>query len=1434
MNINNITTWSRYDGQSNHSPGADDGAYFPRGTGSFIYQDGLVWGGKVFTNPARTNPYSPSGTQNIRVGGGTYGVGTKAGRIIDPLFGPAVGIGVENPSGTDTRIWRIRRGYYSLTDAQVLRDAASVYEVPQSAVTPTQKAAVVSQYAFDWSQWPVWKGAPYIERNGTPGYQAPPEFSPSFSVDQLVSGNYDEPGVAGADLSRPADQVIWTVYNDLNTSSALSFVGSYPLGLEIQKTVWGYNRTDDLSNVIFNRYKIINKGGVDTSTAPGDQFGAFWIDSMFVCQWSDPDIGNAGDDLIGCDSVLSLGYAYNGSTVDGEYSIFKLPPPAGGYDFLAGPVVPAPGDSAVFDLKRLAGFRNLGMSSFAYFSAGSPYSDPPTGSANYLRGTGRWWKMLRGFAPLGDLTTSDEPYAYPPGGSPSKYPLSGDPTTGTGWLDGLGQSWSFAAGDRRLLMTTGPFSMAPGDTQEVVTALLAALGADRLSSVAELRYVDQYAQIMYTRLFSLPNVPVVERILTFPSANEATIRMIAFDAERAFQSVSVSLLTSAGATVAEVPLFDDGLHEDGSSDDGRYGGTITIARRQAPLDGRVNLVPLAGTPFSVKLDGNGIVTAGEIDVTQPSVVYDNVGQDGVLTQGEFGRIVVTVRNQTPFTLNGVKLSGSSVSVFGGDSPKTLSFNTMVPGAETRLTYDPSNDSTWLEALIPDLWQSSTYVLRFMITDDDRNQWRDSVLIPVSPRTTRTSFWTAGTGPFGGPVSKMIRDSAGRIFSFPGTGAYRSTDAGVTWQRVAGNGMAYVYDAASLPDGTILAAGFRGLFKSVDHGATWSFQHRDVTSALCVDASGAVFVRTNTDDIIRSTDAGVTWTFQSRLPGIGGVLSYGLITDGHGKLFTYSRGEVIRSLDSGKTWAIVFTSGNSGRVLSLSPSQSLFFGTDSALYRSTDLGNSWQQMPIPTSPTRISRLAYGSGGEVYAGAGGDEWFLSTDNGGTWSSGSGMYSRAHTVLRHSGGLLLGAARGTIIRSTDDGATWSESSQGYNALTVNGFVMTGGTVLMATSRGIYRSPDLGITWEPSSSGFSVSSAGGIFAGSDGTTYAWSGSNLYRSVDVGLTWALSRSFVSGDYYETVLAGAAGPAGVAYIGLQNPRNNSGLSRTPSGRVLKTTDAGLSWQTVLEDTLGSNQRVSFLAASSSGAVAAVRSGGLSLSADGGATWADPSYFSGPLAFDPGGTLVAGSGNLFRSSDLGASWSVLQATGLFIGGQGSITFLAHGSSGELLVGTRADATAGTVESGVFRSVDDGESFTNVSAGVGIGSRPWITTISRVPSAVLVGTSGEGLYRSTTVSGVDEVAMSVPSSFRLEQNFPNPFNPSTTIRYDLPMTSRVTLRVFNVLGQLIETIVLAEQSAGSRQIAWNADRHPSGLYIYRLVARGSDGSTFVQAKKMMLVK
>ncbi len=1430
MTINNITSWSRYDGQSNHSPAGDDGAYYPRGTGSFIYQDGVVWGGKVFTDAARTQPYSLSGTQNIRVGGGTYGIGTRAGKIITPSVGPS---GTESPSDISVRIYRIRRDYANMTEAELRRDASAVFEIPESSVNFSQTSQVQAQYGMDWTQWPVSKGAPFIERNGVPGFQPPPEFSASFGPADLISGGYDEPGVAGADPSFPADQVIWTVYNDLTVSTTTSFVGSYPLGLEIQKTVWAYERNDDLANVIFNRYKIINKGGVDISTAVGDQFGAFWIDSMFVCQWSDPDVGNAGDDLLGCDSSLSLGYAYNGSTSDGEYARFQLPPPAGGYDFLAGPIVPSsPLDTAVFDLRRRGGFRNLGMSSFAYFSAGSSYNDPPTGSGSYLQGTGRWWKMLRGFAPLGDLNTPDQPYAYPPGGSPSKYPLSGDPTTGSGLLDGLGASYSFAPGDRRLLMTTGPFSMAPGDTQEVVTALLAGLGADRLSSVAELRYVDQFAQMMYNSLFSLPDLPVVEPVVTFPNPNDATIRLDANDTERSFSSLSVSLSTSSGASVADVTLYDDGSHDDGAAADGRFGGSVTIARRQAPLLARMNLVPASGPPFSLRLGGVGIVTAGEMQVLAPSIVHDNVGQDGIMTPGEFGRFVVGVRNHTPFSLSGVKVIGNNVSLYGGATTKALSYNALAPGADGNIAYDANNDSTWFEVLIPDRWTPATYTYPLTITDSEGNLWRDSAVVAVSPRATRPSLWSGGLAPFGGPVVKMIQDSAGRIFAFPGTGAYRSTDAGMTWQKMAGNDLAYIYGAEALPDGTILAVGFRGIYRSTDHGVTWSFRDMDASTAMCVDGGGFAYVRTNGQNIVRSTDGGVTWTFLSTLASYSGASSY-LISDGGQRLFTYSRGEVDRSLDSGKTWSIVLSTGNTGAVLSLSPGQTLFFGTDSSLYRSTNLGSSWQTMALGVSPTRISRIAYGPGGEVYAGQGGDDYFMSTDNGVTWSTGSGMFSRAHTVLRAAGGVLLGSARGMLTRSTDGGASWTESSNGYAALTINGFGTAGGTTFMATNRGIFRSTDQGATWDPSSQGFS-GSAGGIVAGTDGIMYSWNGSNLYRSLDGGFTWSLSKSFVSGDYAEPVFAGAAGPMGVAYIGLGYPRTSSGAYRTPSGRVLKTTDGGISWQSVMQDDARPVQSITKIAVNVAGIVAAIQSNILFVSTDAGVSWTSKGYAGGDLVFGPAGDLVSCYGDVRRTTDLGSTWTFPRATGLFIGGQGYLTSLAYGASGNMLVGSRTDPAAGTVESGIFRSIDGGETFSNVTGGLGVGSRPYVTTIHPLPAAILVGTSGEGFYRTTSLTGVEDAALEIPSEFRLEQNYPNPFNPATMIRYSLPVAARVTLRIYNVLGQLVDTIVMTEQSAGVREVVWNAERSPSGMYICRLEAKGIDGSAYSRAMKMMMVK
>jgi hypothetical protein len=86
-----------------------------------------------------------------------------------------------------------------------------------------------------------------------------------------------------------------------------------------------------------------------------------------------------------------------------------------------------------------------------------------------------------------------------------------------------------------------------------------------------------------------------------------------------------------------------------------------------------------------------------------------------------------------------------------------------------------------------------------------------------------------------------------------------------------------------------------------------------------------------------------------------------------------------------------------------------------------------------------------------------------------------------------------------------------------------------------------------------------------------------------------------------------------------------------------------------------------------------------------------------------------------------------------------------------------------------------------------------------------------------------------TFRIEQNYPNPFNPSTTINYALPQAGSVTLKVYDVLGREVATLVNEKKAAGSYSVAFNASRLSSGTYIYRLTANG-----FSQTKKMILAK
>ena len=100
-------------------------------------------------------------------------------------------------------------------------------------------------------------------------------------------------------------------------------------------------------------------------------------------------------------------------------------------------------------------------------------------------------------------------------------------------------------------------------------------------------------------------------------------------------------------------------------------------------------------------------------------------------------------------------------------------------------------------------------------------------------------------------------------------------------------------------------------------------------------------------------------------------------------------------------------------------------------------------------------------------------------------------------------------------------------------------------------------------------------------------------------------------------------------------------------------------------------------------------------------------------------------------------------------------------------------------------------------------------------------------SDIVTGVENEP-GIPRTFELSQNFPNPFNPSTRIRYSLPEKANVSLKVFNVLGQEVVTLVNDQQQAGNYVALFEANSLPSGVYFYRLEA-----GSFRQVKKMLLM-
>jgi hypothetical protein len=120
---------------------------------------------------------------------------------------------------------------------------------------------------------------------------------------------------------------------------------------------------------------------------------------------------------------------------------------------------------------------------------------------------------------------------------------------------------------------------------------------------------------------------------------------------------------------------------------------------------------------------------------------------------------------------------------------------------------------------------------------------------------------------------------------------------------------------------------------------------------------------------------------------------------------------------------------------------------------------------------------------------------------------------------------------------------------------------------------------------------------------------------------------------------------------------------------------------------------------------------------------------------------------------------------------------------------------------------------VNAGYKNPSREWGTTTANI-----------------TVTGIEEKLIgSNPNNFELFANYPNPFNPSTKIRYAIPQSSFTVLKIYNIMGQEVATLINEEKAAGVYEINFNAINLASGTYLYKLQA-----GSFVETKKMILLK
>ncbi len=278
--------------------------------------------------------------------------------------------------------------------------------------------------------------------------------------------------------------------------------------------------------------------------------------------------------------------------------------------------------------------------------------------------------------------------------------------------------------------------------------------------------------------------------------------------------------------------------------------------------------------------------------------------------------------------------------------------------------------------------------------------------------------------------------------------------------------------------------------------------------------------------------------------------------------------------------------------------------------------------------------------------------------------------------------------------------------------------------------------------------------------------------------------------------------------------------------VFKSTDDGATW-TEVNTGLGYMLAIQAMTVTSdSHLFVGSVGGGVSMSINGGTNWTKLNVgydFIWALASSNDKVFAGTYGDgLYITEDDGTTWTKsanLSASFIY-----SITI---DQDGKIYVSSW--------EAGVFVSEDDGQTWTSLGMiGFGVSSLmvSQSSTNSTIPAGtVFAGTSDGKLYMKNTngVTGIGDSKEIIPTTFALEQNYPNPFNPSTTINYSIPVAGNYQLKVYNIIGEEMATLLNGETNAGMYSVHFDASGLSSGIYLYRLI-----GNNVNIVRKMILMK